>query len=512
MKQFTITLRNACVCLWIHLLLSICYGGNGTGASLRNVNDDVLGDILIHVANRSNAQLISRRWRDILINVANRSNDQLISNLEQKIADLSDGSNETLLNRTAVQIRTIMQTHPDDLIFRKRFGAALPSILTRLNSKNLSLSSTQTLLSALNINVSRIITYLQQRNFAHGPVILQGIDRASLFECAELIVGLYLDCVLSVARASDIILPILYHAAYYKTLMRIDSYQAVYANETIIWNYTAIQSIPKQIRTKFSGSGTHVVPLFYDREYRDFQLIHVRDCSRVRAIHNVFWTEFVLSLMDIDEGANGIQFRLVYSRGLWRPYRVWEHRHFILMIVSVAYHHYSNNDIETFDRLICSLSTVFFCHESIIRIAQIPGVDMQFRSLVFAKLSSLRWDWQRMSMLDMLIFERGCSDVGLICIKFFVICGVIMFVLLGLYAFGCTMVFSFVTTVIIAWFVSAILNVFSENACALNFENATQIFVDLFPSCRVLRLMFISIVFSVLWIFLCLYPLFVVPW
>eukprot|EP01083_Nonionella_stella_P070623 189068_1 len=466
MNQFNRKLSNACVCLSIHLLLAIGlfgYGSNGT-TGLRNVSNDMLAHALEYVedVHVPNVQNVSTGWRDLIEHIRDlncrRDIMRDIGLLQTHIADLSE-SDETAFNDSITQIRTIMQKHPDFILtiksnFKKRLGTALPSILTDINAKNLSSPSMHTLLSALNINLDRIIYYFQNwRLQVPDFFAVDGLETSSL-----MIVGLYLHCVLSqdtlLSMSRDAMLPILYYKAYYKTLMTMNGYRAVSTQQTIVWDYTTIQSIPNQIIRRFNGSGTHFIPQLDVHHALGIGEIPVRLSEEY-----VFWTEFVLDLMAIDEGTNEITFR---SRWKWEcP----------VVIVTVAHHHYTVNNMETFDTLIRSLSTIFFRPRSIIEIAQMSGLDTQFRSVVLAKLCSLRGDWKGMSMFDMYYLNCHCSYVGTICIRFFRICTIVVMILLCLY--GC-------------W-------------CCI------------FPSWRVWRLVIKSLILSVFVICIFQFPLFVVP-
>eukprot|EP01083_Nonionella_stella_P256083 878104_1 len=208
---------------------------------------------------------------------------------------------------------------------------------------------------------------------------------------------------------------------------------------------------------------------------------------------NVLWTEFVSNLMDIDEGPNGITFRseqISHNAYRWCTWR--SRQAFAVVIVSTAYQHYTENNMVVFDKLIRSLSTIFFRRQTIVDIAQVRGIDMHFRSIVFAKLWSLRTDWKRISMYDM--FSRcHCSYAGTICIWFFVICGFI---------------FGFVSTLAVAYF-------FCCATIEPNFSTVKQDIVSLFPDRRKLKVVVVVVVLFALcqslWIPLFIYPLFAVP-
>eukprot|EP01083_Nonionella_stella_P313657 1127050_1 len=151
MNQFKSKSSSACVCLWIHLFLSIV-----CGYRLRNVGNDELDGILSYVPDRAVARSVSTHWKDTVETISQRD----VHSLTTMLCDNADLSNETALNYST-QIRTIMKTNHHNFAFRKRFGAALPSILTHINSKHLSSQNTRSLLDALNIDLSQITKMLR---------------------------------------------------------------------------------------------------------------------------------------------------------------------------------------------------------------------------------------------------------------------------------------------------------------------------------------------------------------
>eukprot|EP01083_Nonionella_stella_P071553 192231_1 len=375
MNQFKSKSSSACVCLWIHLLLSIV-----CGTGLRNVSNDELKRILSYVP--AVARSVSTHWKDNVETISQRD----VHSLTTMLCDNADLSNETALNYST-QIRTIMETNHHNFAFRKRFGAALPSILTHINSKHLSSQNTRSLLDALNIDLSQITQMMQP--FFRQPFYFSGRQITQMRNSSSLMIaGLYLDLHPFLSGPFDtenIILGLLYHAALYKTFMQF--YPFGNATNTILWDSITIQSIPSQIIKQFNGSGPYNNP--------NCLLIYKLDLSRI--MESLFWTEFVLVLMDVDEGPHGIKFRL--NRDFLPYYHERQDQIMTMMIGLLSYYH--DNDAEIFDRLCSSLATIFF-HPKVIRdIAEIDGMDPQFRSVVFDKLFSLRTDWKRMSMGDM---------------------------------------------------------------------------------------------------------------
>eukprot|EP01083_Nonionella_stella_P182893 659323_1 len=169
MKQFK-RFSNACVCLWILLLLCIDYG---TAVGFNVVNDDVLRSVSSWVpnSNRANFQLVHTRWRDLGEDIYHYQRD--VDEIKRILCDTADLSNQNAWNYST-QIRTIIQEHRNDWVFRERFGKYLPIILTCINSKRLYSQSTGWLLSALNINLPWIIARFHTR-----PSIAQGIGLSS---------------------------------------------------------------------------------------------------------------------------------------------------------------------------------------------------------------------------------------------------------------------------------------------------------------------------------------------
>eukprot|EP01083_Nonionella_stella_P106400 307029_1 len=489
MNQFKSKSSSACVCLWIHLLLSIV-----CGTGLRNVSNDELKRILSYVP--AVARSVSTHWKDNVETISQRD----VHSLTTMLCDNADLSNETALNYST-QIRTIMKTNHHNFAFRKRFGAALPSILTHINSKHLSSQNTRSLLDALNIDLSQITQMMQP--FFRQPFYFSGRQITQMRNSSSLMIaGLYLDLHPFLSGPFDtenIILGLLYHAALYKTFMRN-------ATNTILWDSTTIQSIPNQIIKQFNGSGPYDTPELF---------AYLRAGTYPDIMESLFWTEFVLVLMDVDEGPHGIKFR---SNRDFLPSR---QRQIQIIIYIMSYYH--DNDAEIFDRLCSSFSTIFFHPEVIRDIAKIDGMDPQFRSVVFDKLCSLRTDWKRMSMGDMSNGSNGfhnyhCSFLGGIFIQFFGFCGLILTLLIIVHAFAGVMSVGYVVTITVAWFIPQILGIFDKDL-KLNFAhnvkpsryNVKQAIIDVCPGRPVLAVVFISVVLFVLWSFLFYYPLFLVP-
>eukprot|EP01083_Nonionella_stella_P249757 863258_1 len=385
-----------------------------------------------------------------------------------------------------------METNHHNFAFRKRFGAALPSILTHINSKHLSSQNTRSLLDALNIDLSQI-TQMLQPFIRHSHTQSFCFYGCQIRDSSLMIAALYLDQSHFISGPFDtenIILGLLYHAALYKTFMRN-------ATNTILWNSTTIQNIPNQIIKQFNGSGPYDTPELF---------AYLRAGTYPDIMESLFWTEFVLVLMDVDEGPHGIKFRL--NRDFLPYYHERQDQIMTMMIGLLSYYH--DNDAKTFDRLCSSLATIFF-HPKVIRdIAEIDGMDPQFRSVVFDKLFSLRTDWKRMSIWEMSDRDQNyhCSYRGGIFIKFFGFCGLVLTLLVIVYAFlFCGL----------AWALLVIVSILT-GACIfhkdmrLNFaQDVKQVFIDVCPGRPVLAVVFISVVLFVLWSFLFYYPLFLVP-
>eukprot|EP01083_Nonionella_stella_P188637 695780_1 len=490
MNQFKSKSSSACVCLWIHLLLSIV-----CGTKVRNLSNDELKRILSYVP--AVARSVSTHWKDNVEAISQHD----IHSLTTKLCDNADLSNETALNYST-QIRTIMETNHHNFAFRKRFGAALPSILTHINSKHLSPQNTRSLLDALNIDLSQITQMLQTFiRYFHRQSF--GFYGCQIRDSSLMIAALYLDQRHFISDPFDtgnIILGLLYHAALYKTFMQF--YPFGNATNTILWNSITIQSIPSQIIKQFNGSGPYDTPELF---------AYLRAGTYPDIMESLFWTEFVLVLMDVDEGPHGIKFR---SNRDFVPSR---QRQVKMIIDIMSYYH--DNDAETFDRLCSSLATIFFHPEVIIDIALIDGMDPQFTSVVFDKLCSLRTDWKRMSMGGMSTSELSsdryhnyhCSFLGGIFIQFFGFCGLILTLLVIVHAFAGFMSVGYVVTITVAWFIPQILGIFDKDL-KLNFaHNVKQAIIDVCPGRPVLAVVFISVVLFVLWSFLFYYPLFLVP-
>eukprot|EP01084_Bolivina_argentea_P302351 521874_1 len=394
-----------------------------------------------------NIQLVSSAYR----NLTNEMYKDEIDAIKQHLSDAQLNNNNT--QYYCKQIHSMVSKHRNDLYFRKKIDQELPFILTHLNEQKLSLASVRALLNAININVNTSLI----NNHVTTTCVSERLEITSL----QLVLSYF-----NQFNQSGFNHPfgIITNLCHYNQMLNLLLKSSRYLNETVttntvIWDQQTIDMILRDVIERNNGTW-YIYDFLRDVTYRrfveKFTPVDIQYGSKypiVKYAEDRFRLELILMIVQIDENQdNNMKFRLTHNDiGACNELQL---RNLIDSVVRWIHGYYkSHPDTETVNKLIRSLSTVFFDKDGLKIILEGHPNSDAFISRLLTELIHLRSDWNRMSLGDMIGFN--CSPlprsviiivciiwqitlyIFLVVILWAIWCGVVMMTLVIMMIFIC---------------------------------------------------------------------------